>query len=81
MDKLLQEFENRPSHSPHGRKRGQEAGLEFSAGPQGQVLILSHREKREKTLIRDVEQELHIAKSVTSNLIKRMEKWLYLFRG
>ena len=32
------------------------------------------------TLIRDVEQELHISKSVTSNLIKRMEKngFIYL---
>ena len=31
------------------------------------------------TLIRDVEQELHISKSVTSNLIKRMENgFIYL---
>ena len=83
MDKPLQEFRKlRASDPPHGRKRGQKRGFEFSAGPQGQVLsFLSHREKEGKvTLIRDVEQELHIAKSVTSNLIKRMEKngFIYL---
>ena len=46
-----------------------------------QVLsFLSHREKEGKvTLIRDVEQELHIAKSVTSNLIKRMEKNSFIY--
>ena len=57
-------------------REAKKRGLEFSAGPQGQVLgFLSHREKEGKvTLIRDVEQELHITKSVTSNLIKRMEK-------
>ena len=57
-------------------REAKKRGFEFSAGPQGQVLrFLSHREKEGKvTLIRDVEQELHITKSVTSNLIKRMEK-------
>ena len=63
-------------------REAKKRGFEFSAGPQGQVLrFLSHREKEGKvTLIRDVEQELHITKSVTSNLIKRMEKngFIYL---
>ena len=83
MDKPLLEFK-KIGHLIHlmVEREAKKQGLEFSAGPQGQVLsFLSHREKEEKvTLIRDVEQELHIAKSVTSNLIKRMEKngFIYL---
>ena len=83
MDKPLLEFK-KIGHLIHlmVEREAKKRGLEFSAGPQGQVLsFLSHREKEGKvTLIRDVEQELHIAKSVTSNLIKRMEKngFIYL---
>ena len=83
MDKPLQEFK-KIGHLIHlmVEREAKKRGLEFIAGPQGQVLIfLSHREKEGKvTLIRDVEQELHISKSVTSNLIKRMEKngFIYL---
>ena len=83
MDKPLLEFK-KIGHLIHlmVEREAKKRGLEFSAGPQGQVLgFLSHREKEGKvTLIRDVEQELHISKSVTSNLIKRMEKngFIYL---
>lgn len=83
MDKPLVEFK-KIGHLIHlmMEREAKKRGLEFIAGPQGQVLIfLSHREKEGKvTLIRDVEQELHISKSVTSNLIKRMEKngFIYL---
>lgn len=83
MDKPLQEFK-KIGHLIHlmVEREAKKRGLEFIAGPQGQVLIfLSHREKEGKvTLIRDVEQELHISKSVTSNLVKRMEKngFIYL---
>lgn len=77
MDKPLQEFK-KIGHLIHlmVEREAKKRGLEFIAGPQGQVLIfLSHREKEGKvTLIRDVEQELHISKSVASNLIKRMER-------
>ena len=57
-------------------REAKKRGFEFFAGPQGQVLVfLSHREKEGKvTLIRNIEQELHISKSVASNLIKRMER-------
>lgn len=83
MEKPLQEFK-KVGHLIHllVEREAKKRGFEFFAGPQGQVLIfLSHREKEGKvTLIRDVEQELHISKSVTSNLIKRMEKngFIYL---
>ena len=83
MDKPLLEFK-KIGHLIHlmVEREAKKRGLEFSAGPQGQVLsFLSHREKEGKvTLIRDVEKELHISKSVTSNLIKRMEKngFIYL---
>ena len=42
--------------------------------PQGQVLrFLGWREhEQELTLIKDIEQELNISKSVASNLVKRM---------
>ena len=83
MEKPLQELK-KIGHLIHlmVEREAKKRGFEFGAGPQGQVLsFLSHREKEGKvTLIRDVEQELHIAKSVTSNLIKRMEKngFIYL---
>ncbi len=83
MDKPLQEF-RKLGHLIHlmVEREARKRGFEFIAGPQGQVLnFLSHREKEGKvTLIRDVEQELHISKSVTSNLIKRMGKngFIYL---
>ena len=46
------------------------------AGPQGQVLhiVACRTEEGKDTLIKDIEQELDISKSVASNLMKRMEK-------
>ena len=77
MEKPLQELK-KIGHLIHlmVEREAKKRGFEFSAGPQGQVLrFLSHREKEGKvTLIRDVEQELHISKSVARSLIKRMEK-------
>ena len=57
-------------------KNCQERGIEFMAGPQGQVLhFVNHREDCDKmTFIKDIEQELGITKSVASNLMKRMVK-------
>ena len=56
--------------------RAKERGIEFMAGPQGQVLyFVSQRDKKGiQTFIRDIECELDISKSVASNLMKRMEK-------
>ena len=77
MEKTLLEFK-KVGHLIHllVEREAKKRGFEFFAGPQGQVLaFLSHREEEGKvTLIRDIEQELHISKSVASNLIKRMEK-------
>lgn len=77
MEKPLLEFK-KVGHLIHllVEREAKKRGFEFFAGPQGQVLVfLSHREKEGKvTLIRDIEQELHISKSVASNLIKRMER-------
>ena len=57
-------------------KEAKRRGFQFLAGPQGRVLVFLDRREREGqvTLIRDIEQELGISKSVTSNLVKRMEK-------
>ena len=56
------------------QKEAKRCGIEFMGGPQGQVLrVLGWREhEQELTLIKDIEQELHISKSVASNLVKRM---------
>lgn len=56
--------------------RAKERGIEFMAGPQGQVIyFVSQRDKKGiQTFIRDIECELDISKSVASNLMKRMEK-------
>ena len=56
------------------QKEAKRCGIEFMGGPQGQVLrFLGWREhEHELTLIKDIEQELNISKSVASNLVKRM---------
>ena len=56
------------------QKEAKRCGIEFMGGPQGQVLrFLDRREQeQELTLIKDIEQELKISKSVASNLVKRM---------
>ena len=83
MDKPLVEF-RKLGHLIHlmVEREARKRGFEFIAGPQGQALVFlsQQEEKGAVTLIRDIEQELHISKSVTSNLIKRMEKngFIYL---
>ena len=56
------------------QKESKRCGIEFMGGPQGQVLrFLDRREQdQELTLIKDIEQELNVTKSVASNLVKRM---------
>ena len=56
------------------QKEAKRCGIEFMWGPQGQVLqFLDRREHdQELTLIKDIETELNITKSVASNLVKRM---------
>ena len=56
------------------QKEAKRCGIEFMGGPQGQVLrFLDRREQdQELTLIKDIEQELNVTKSVASNLVKRM---------
>ena len=64
------------SHQAHlmVQKEAKRCGIEFMGGPQGQVLrFLGWREhEQELTLIKDIEQELNITKSVASNVVKRM---------
>ena len=56
------------------QKEAKRCGIEFMGGPQGQVIrFLERREhEQELTLIKDIEQEFNITKSVASNLVKRM---------
>ena len=75
MDKPMLVFK-RFGHQVHlmVQKEAKRCGIEFMGGPQGQVLrFLDRREQdQELTLIKDIEQELNITKSVASNLVKRM---------
>ena len=75
MDKPMLVFK-RFGHQLHlmVQKEAKRCGIEFMGGPQGQVIrFLERREHgQELTLIKDIEQELNITKSVASNLVKRM---------
>lgn len=75
MDKPMLVFK-RFGHQLHllVQKEAKRCGIEFMGGPQGQVIrFLDRREQdQELTLIKDIEQELNVTKSVASNLVKRM---------
>ena len=75
MDKPMLVFK-RFGHQVHlmVQKEAKRCGIEFMGGPQGQVIrFLDYREESEQAvLIKDIEQELNITKSVASNLVKRM---------
>ena len=75
MDKPMLAFK-RFGHQVHlmVQKEAKRCGIEFMGGPQGQVIrFLDYREESEQVvLIKDIEQELNITKSVASKLVKRM---------
>ena len=75
MDKPMLVFK-RFSHQIHlmVQKEAKRSGIEFMGGPQGQVVrfLDSREENQDLVLIKDIEQELNITKSVASNLVKRM---------
>ena len=75
MDKPMLVFK-RFGHQIHlmVQKEAKRCGIEFMGGPQGQVVrFLDNREENQNlVLIKDIEQELNITKSVASNLVKRM---------
>ena len=75
MDKPMLVFK-RFGHQVHlmVQKEAKRCGIEFMGGPQGQVIrFLDYREESEQAvLIKDIEQELNVTKSVASNLVKRM---------
>ena len=77
MDKPMLAFK-RFGHQVHlmVQQEAKRCGIEFMGGPQGQVIrFLDYREESEQAvLIKDIEQELNITKSVASNLVKRMVK-------
>ena len=75
MDKPMLVFK-RFGHQVHlmVQKEAKRCGIEFMGGPQGQVVrfLDGREENQDLVLIKDVEQELNITKSVASNLVKRM---------
>ena len=56
------------------QREAKRCDIEFMGGPQGQVVrfLDSREENQNLVLIKDIEQELNISKSVASNLVKRM---------
>ena len=75
MDKPMLVFK-RFGHQIHlmVQKEAKRSGIEFMGGPQGQVVrfLDGREENQDLVLIKDIEQELNITKSVASNLVKRM---------
>ena len=75
MDKPMLVFK-RFGHQIHlmVQKEAKRSGIEFMGGPQGQVVrfLDSREENQDLVVIKDIEQELNITKSVASNLVKRM---------
>ena len=75
MDKPMLVFK-RFGHQIHlmVQREAKRSGIEFMGGPQGQVVrfLDSREENQDLVLIKDIEQELNITKSVASNLVKRM---------
>lgn len=49
-------------------------GADHLGGPQGFVIMHLIKHAQEDISFKDIEMEFHLSKSVTSNLIKRMEK-------
>ena len=75
MDKPMLAFK-RFGHQIHlmVQKEAKRCGIKFMGGPQGQVVrfLDSREESQDLVLIKDIEQDLNITKSVASNLVKRM---------
>ena len=75
MDKPMLAFK-RFGHQIHlmVQKEAKRCGIDFMGGPLGQVVrfLDSREESQDLVLIKDIEQELNITKSVASNLVKRM---------
>lgn len=68
MSNLINQVEN------HLQALSKEYDVEHSSGPQGFTTMYLFRNQDKEIFIKDIERELDISKSVTSNLIKRMEK-------
>lgn len=56
----------------------QKHDIEHLKGPQGKVLYYLFKHQERDVFVKDIEQCMHISKSVASNLVKRMEKNGYL---
>ena len=69
---LLRDFVNLMENRVH--ELGELHDVENLAGPQGFAVLYLRDNEDKEVFIKDIERKLKISKSVTSNLIKRMEK-------
>lgn len=75
MKELLNEMRNLINQvENHLQALSKEYDVEHLSGPQGFTTMYLFRHQDKEIFIKDIERELDISKSVTSNLIKRMEK-------
>ena len=68
----LRDFVNLMENRVH--ELGELHDVENLAGPQGFAVLYLRDNEDKEVFIKDIERKLKISKSVTSNLIKRMEK-------
>ncbi|SEK23057.1 MarR family winged helix-turn-helix transcriptional regulator [Streptococcus equinus] len=68
----LRDFVNLMENRVH--ELGELHDVENLAGPQGLAVLYLRDNEDKEVFIKDIERKLKISKSVTSNLIKRMEK-------
>ncbi|MBE6162037.1 MAG: MarR family transcriptional regulator [Streptococcus equinus] len=68
----LRDFVNLMENRVH--ELGEFHDVENLAGPQGFAVLYLRDNEDKEVFIKDIERKLKISKSVTSNLIKRMEK-------
>ncbi|MBU0278209.1 MarR family winged helix-turn-helix transcriptional regulator [Gemella sp. zg-1178] len=68
IKKLLNDLEK------YCTKKAKLYDVENLAGPQGKVLYYLYKNKDKKIFVKDIEKKFDMTKSVTSNLLKRMEK-------
>ncbi|KGR72709.1 MarR family winged helix-turn-helix transcriptional regulator [Streptococcus phocae subsp. phocae] len=75
MTKLIADLRELTHHIEQiGEEMARKYDIEHLAGPQGHVLVFLEQHENKEIFVKDIEKRLQISKSVTSNLVKRMEK-------
>lgn len=80
MENPLQAFKSLVTDLEHvAGEIAQKHDIEHLKGPQGKALYYLFKHQERDIFVKDIEQWLHISKSVASNLVKRMAKNGYIY--